>query len=59
MGLIGILVGLAVLIFLAFRGSSILILAPIAGLIAAAFSGEPLLASWTQTFMRNAADFVA
>ncbi|UJX43662.1 GntP family permease [Xanthobacter sp. YC-JY1] len=59
MGLIGILIGLAVLIFLAFRGSSILILAPIAGLIAAAFSGEPLLASWTQTFMRNAADFVA
>ncbi|MEP9352676.1 GntP family permease [Xanthobacter sp. KR7-65] len=59
MGLIGILVGLAVLIFLAFRGSSILILAPLAGLIAAAFSGEPLLASWTQTFMRNAADFVA
>jgi len=59
MGLLGILVGLALLIYLAFRGSSILILAPIAGLIAAAFSGEPLLASWTHTFMRNAADFVA
>lgn len=59
MGLLGILMGLAVLIYLAFRGSSILILAPLAGLIAAAFSGEPLLASWTQTFMRNAADFVA
>jgi len=59
MGLLGILVGLAGLIFFAFRGSSILVLAPIAGLIAAAFSGEPLLASWTQTFMRTAADFVA
>lgn len=59
MGLLGILVGLTVLIYLAFRGSSILILAPLAGLIAATFSGEPLLASWTQTFMRNAADFVA
>ncbi|TCR72196.1 GntP family permease [Rhizobium sp. BK376] len=59
MGLLGILVGLAVLIFFAFRGASILILAPLAGLIAAAFSGEPLLASWTQTFMRNAADFIA
>ena len=59
MGLLGILVGLAVLIVLAFRGASILILAPIAGLVAAAFSGEPLLASWTQTFMHNAADFVA
>src|SRR5262249_24837266 len=53
------LVGLAILIFLAFRGSSILVLAPLAGLIAAAFSGVPLLASWTHTFMRNGADFVA
>jgi H+/gluconate symporter-like permease len=59
MGLLGIFIGLAGLIFFAFRGASILILAPIAGLIAAAFSGEPLLASWTQTFMRNAADFIA
>ncbi|KAA0688132.1 GntP family permease [Neorhizobium sp. P12A] len=59
MGLLGILAGLAVLIFFAFRGASILILAPLAGLISAAFSGEPLLASWTQTFMRNAADFIA
>src|ERR1700753_2055845 len=59
MGLLGILVGLAVLIFFAFRGASILILAPLAGLIAAAFFGEPTRASWTQTFMRNAADFIA
>ena len=59
MGLIGILVGLAGLIFFAFRGSSILILAPLAALIAAAFSGQPLLASWTQTFMSNAAMFIA
>jgi H+/gluconate symporter-like permease len=59
MGLLGILIGLAGLIFFAYRGSSILILAPIAGLIAAAFAGYPLLASWTQTFMSNAADFIA
>jgi H+/gluconate symporter-like permease len=59
MGLLGILIGLAGLIYFAFRGSSILILAPVAGLIAAAFSGQPLLASWTQTFMSNAADFIA
>lgn len=59
MGLIGILLGLVGLIYFAFRGSSILILAPVAGLIAAAFSGEPLLASWTQIFMSNAADFIA
>ena len=59
MGLIGILVGLAVLIYFAFKGSSILIIAPVAGLLVAAFAGEPLLASWTQTFMPNAAQFVA
>lgn len=59
MGLLGILVGLAGLIFFAFRGSSILIIAPLAGLIVAVFAGEPLLASWTQTFMPNAAQFVA
>ncbi|WP_454915394.1 GntP family permease [Xanthobacter sediminis] len=59
MGLLGILVGLAVLIYFAFKGSSILIIAPLAGLIVAAFAGEPLLASWTQTFMPNAAQFVS
>jgi len=59
MGLIGILLGLALLIALAFRSWSVLLLAPAAGLIAAALSGEPLLASWTQTFMSNAAEFVA
>lgn len=40
MGFLGILIGLAGLIFFAFRGSSILILAPIAALIAAALSGR-------------------
>jgi H+/gluconate symporter-like permease len=59
MGLLGILVGLGGLIYFAYRGSSILILAPLAGLTAAAFSGQPLLASWTQIFMSNAAGFIA
>jgi H+/gluconate symporter-like permease len=59
MGLLGILLSLALLIVLAFRGWSVLLLAPIAALAAAAFSAEPLMASWTQTFMSNAADFVA
>jgi len=58
-GLLGILTGLAFLMFFAFRGWSILLLAPGAALIAAAFSGEPLLAHWTQTFMSAAAGFVA
>jgi H+/gluconate symporter-like permease len=58
-GLFGILLGLGLLMFLAFRGWSILVLAPAAGLIAAAFAGEPLLAHWTQTFMLSAARFIA
>ncbi|HEX3505864.1 MAG TPA: GntP family permease [Xanthobacteraceae bacterium] len=59
MGLLGILVGLALLIWLAFRGWSVLLLAPVAGLVAAAFGGEPLLANWTQIFMGSAARFLA
>jgi H+/gluconate symporter-like permease len=59
MGLLGILVGLGLLIWLAFRGWSVLLLAPLCALIAAAFGGQPLLASWTQIFMRSAADFLA
>ena len=59
MGLLGIFVGLALLVGLAFRGWSVLGLAPLAALIAAIFSGEPLLAHWTQTFMGSAAGFFA
>jgi H+/gluconate symporter-like permease len=59
MGLFGILLGLALLVWLAFRGWSILLLAPGAALIAVAFAGGPLLAYWTQTFMDNASRFVA
>ena len=45
--LFGILIALGLLIFLAFRGFSLLLAAPAAAIIAAAFSGEPLLAKWT------------
>jgi H+/gluconate symporter-like permease len=59
LGLSGILVALFLLIWLAYRGGSVLLLAPAAALVAAAVSREPLLASWTQTFMGSAAQFVA
>ncbi len=59
MGLLGILVGLAILVWFAFRGWSVLLLAPAAALVAAAFGGQPLLASWTQVFMTSAARFLA
>jgi H+/gluconate symporter-like permease len=58
MGLLGILLGLAVLMWFAYRGWSILLVAPLAALIVAVFSGEPLLAHYTQTFMGGAARFV-
>lgn len=57
--LIGILVALCLLILLAFRGVSLLIAAPAAAIVAAAFSGEHVLAHWTLTFMQGMARFIA
>jgi H+/gluconate symporter-like permease len=59
MGLAGILIALGLLIWLAYRGWSVLLLAPASALIAAAISREPLLANWTQTFMGSGAQFLA
>jgi H+/gluconate symporter-like permease len=59
LGLFGILAGLGLLIALAFRGWSVLLLAPIAAVVVAMFSREPLLAHWTLTFMTSAAGFFA
>jgi H+/gluconate symporter-like permease len=59
MGLLGILLALGLLIWLAYRGWSVLLLAPAMALVAAAVSREPLLAHWTQTFMGSAARFLA
>lgn len=59
MGLLGIFVALGLLIWLAYRGWSVLLLAPAAAIVAAAVSREPLLAHWTQTFMGSAAQFLA
>lgn len=58
-GLLGIVVALALLIWLAYKGYSMPLAAPAAALVAALFSGEPLLAKWTLTFMRGAANFIA
>jgi H+/gluconate symporter-like permease len=59
MGLLGILLALALLMWLAFRGWSVLLVAPAAAMLAAVMSGEPPLAHWTQTFMGGASRFVA
>lgn len=59
MGLLGIFIGLALLVLFAFRGWSVLLLAPFAAMVAALFGGEPLLANLTQIFMASAAGFLA
>ncbi len=56
MGLLGILLGLAVLVGLSFRSWTVLVLAPLAAMVAALFAGDPLLAHWTQTFMGRRPD---
>jgi len=59
-GILGILLALALLIYLAYRGLSVLLLAPLLALLAALFSsGTPLLASYTQVFMTALAGFIA
>jgi H+/gluconate symporter-like permease len=54
----GIALALAALMYFAYRGVSVLILAPLAALLAVAFSGAPLLASYTQVFMPALGGFV-
>lgn len=55
----GILLSLALLMFLAYRGISVLLLAPAMALLAVLFSPDtPLLASYTQVFMRALGGFI-
>lgn len=58
LGLIGIIVSLILLITLAYRGVSIVIAAPISAVVAMLFSGAPLLANYTETFMPALAGFI-
>lgn len=55
----GILLSLVLLIVLAYRGISVLLLAPLMALVAVLFSPDtPLLASYTQVFMKALGGFV-
>ncbi len=58
-GIIGILVALSLLIYLAFRGVSVLILGPAMALVAVLIAGGvPILGAYTQIFMQNTGDFI-
>ena len=61
LGIVGIIVFARLLIFLAYRGSNVILMAPICAGVALLFSwGEaPLLASYTQTFMPALGNYLA
>lgn len=57
--MVGIIFSLVMLMYLAYRGMSVIWLAPILALVAAVFSaGTPLMASYTEVFMLSAANYV-
>lgn len=58
LGVIGIIISLALLMYLAYRGITVLILAPLLALLAVVFSGNtPIFASYTEVFMANFAAY--
>ncbi|UEM02290.1 GntP family permease [Skermanella rosea] len=58
-GLFGIILSLVLLMYLAYRGITVLVLAPLLAAMAVLFAGDlPLLATYTQVFMTAAGRFV-
>lgn len=58
LGFIGVALSLVFLIGFAYRGHSVIAIAPIAAVIAVIFSGTPLLATYTQIFMPALGTFI-
>ena len=59
MGLLGIVLSLGLLMYLAYRGINVLILAPLLALLAVLMSGDlPVLATYTQVFMKSLGGYV-
>jgi len=57
-GVFGIILSLGLLMYLAYRGITVLILAPILALVAAMFSDMPIMATFTHVFMPNLANYL-
>ncbi|SHH22382.1 H+/gluconate symporter [Thermosyntropha lipolytica DSM 11003] len=58
-GIMGIVIALVLLMYLAYRGISVLILAPLMALLAVLLSGDaPILATYTQVFMKATGNFI-
>lgn len=58
LSIIGILLGLAVLVIFALKGVSLYVLAPLAALVVAIFSGGNILTAMTDTYMTGFANFM-
>ncbi|MBE3638521.1 GntP family permease [Mangrovicoccus algicola] len=59
MGLVGIVLSLCLLMYLAYRGINVLILAPLLAMLAVLMSGGlPVLATYTQVFMKSLGGYV-
>ncbi len=57
--LLAVLLALGLLMYLAFRGITLILLAPATALLAVALTGGlPILAAYTQIFMTNTGDFI-
>ena len=58
-GVLGVVLSLGLLMYLAYRGITVLILAPVLALLAVLLSGDvPFLASYTEVFMKSFAGYV-
>ncbi len=58
MAVIGILLSLGLLMFMAYRGFSVIFFAPVFALLAAVFSGMALAPTYTELFLPNLANYV-
>ena len=58
LGIIGIIVGVAVLIYGAYKGISTIILAPLCALLIALFNGMNLLTTFTDTMLPSVCNYV-
>lgn len=57
-GLIGILVSLSLLIYLAYRGFNVIVVAPLMAIVAVLFAGAPILATYTQVFLPSMGGYI-
>ena len=57
--ILAVLVALGLLMYFAFRGITLILLAPTMALLAVVMTGGlPILAAYTQVFMTNTGDFI-